>query len=198
MFLDSEHQNLSRIEALRYEHSCHDNAAEEAYGILLRRSEPIPLYELRLVEGTRFLRIFPIAYVDGAFRFLLSPDFRPPAPKNDEKNPDSDKKSAPRASKPPPPRVAVGGNVQAAKLIKRVQPIYPDKARHEFVFGTVKVHAVVGKDGQISRILGVHGVCSLAESAVDAVRQWRYSPTLLEGQPVEIDTEIDVNFSLSR
>jgi TonB family protein len=92
----------------------------------------------------------------------------------------------------------VGGNVQAAKLIKRVQPAYPDKARQEYVSGTVKIHAVIGKDGQIAAILGVQGTCSLAESAVNAVRQWHYSATLFNSHAIEIDIEIDVILSLSR
>ncbi len=197
-FLDSRQQNRSKIEAIRYEHSCDDNAPQEAYGILLRRREPVPLYELRFIDGERYLWIFPIAYVDGAFRYLLSPDFRPPASANGTRNSDSDKKPSPQENNPPQPRAAVGGEVQAGKLLKKVQPIYPQKARQEHVSGTVKIHAIIGKEGQISMILGVHGVCSLAEAAVDAVRQWRYAPALLEGRPVEVDTQLDVIFTLSR
>jgi TonB family protein len=92
----------------------------------------------------------------------------------------------------------LSGNVQAARLIKKVQPSYPEKARREHVSGTVKVHVIIGIDGQVSKINGVRGVCSLAESAVAAVRQWRYSPTLLNGAPVEVDTDIDVIFQLSQ
>jgi len=83
-------------------------------------------------------------------------------------------------------------------LIKKVQPAYPERARSEHLAGTVKIHAIIGKDGQVSRIHGVRGYCSLAESAVAAVSQWRYSPTLFNGQPVEVDTEIDVIYALSK
>jgi hypothetical protein len=78
--LFNSQQQRSQIQAMPYERSCDNNAAQEAYGILLWRREPVPLYELRLLDGKQFLRIFPIAYVDGGFRFLLSPDFRLPAP----------------------------------------------------------------------------------------------------------------------
>ena len=195
-FLDIQQQEFSQIHALRYEHSCADDAAEDAYGVLLRRREPFPIYELRFINGGKFFRIFPIAYVDGGFRFLLSPDYRPPAspPK------DSATHNPSRASSQTPPehRVTVSMRVQAAKLIKKVAPAYPEKARNERISGTVKIHAIIDKDGQISKINGVRGVCSLAESAVAAVRQWRYQPTLLNGNPVEIDTEIDVIYSLSQ
>jgi protein TonB len=196
LFLDIQQQDFSQVQALRYEHSCNDDAAEEAYGILLRRREPFPIYELRFLNAGKFMRVFPVAYVDGGFRFLLSPDFRPPA--NSPKDPPSDGQSSNSSQAPPARRVAVSGKVQAARLIKKVQPSYPEKARSEHISGTVKIHAIIGKDGQLSGINGVRGVCSLAESAVAAVRQWRYQPTLLNGNPVEIDTEIDVIFQLSQ
>jgi len=60
----------------------------------------------------------------------------------------------------------------------------------------VKLHAIIGKDGRIESLRVVSGRCSLARASVDAVRQWRYTPTLLNGQPVEVDTEIDVLFAL--
>lgn len=194
-FLDIQQQDFSHIQALRYEHSCDDNAAEEAYRVLLRRLEPFPIYELRFINGARFIRIFPVAYVGGAFRFLLSPDFRPPA--SSPKTPAPGSHSSNPSQTPPAPRVAVGGYVQAARLIKKVQPSYPEKARREHISGTVKIHAIINKDGQVSKINGIRGVCSLAESAVAAVRQWRYQPTLINGSPVEVDTEIDVIYSLA-
>ncbi len=196
IFVDIQQQKFSQIDALRYEKSCDDNAADEAYGVLLRRREPFPIYELRFLSGNKFIRIFPIVYVDGAFRFLLSPDYRVP---------DSSPKNPPPPENPPVPKqiplarpVTIGGVVQAAKLIKKVQPAFPEKARNEHLAGTVKIHAIIGKDGQVSRIRGVRGACSLAESAVAAVSQWRYSPTLFNGQPVEVDTEIDVIYSFAQ
>jgi protein TonB len=196
IFVDIQLQNFSRIDALRYEHSCDDNAADEAYGVLLRRREPFPIYELRFLSGNKFIRIFPIAYVDGAFRFLLSPDYRVPG--NSPRNPPAPENHPSANPVPLERRITIGGVVQAAKLIKKVQPAYPERARSEHLAGTVKIHAIIGKDGQVSRIHGVRGYCSLAESAVAAVSQWRYSPTLFNGQPVEVDTEIDVIYALSK
>jgi periplasmic protein TonB len=104
---------------------------------------------------------------------------------------------------PPPPkptvsRVRVGGAVQAAKLVNRVQPMYPPLARQTRISGTVKLHAVIGKDGTVQSLTVESGHPLLVQAALDAVRQWRYQPTLLNGEPVDVDTEIDVIFSLAQ
>ncbi len=108
---------------------------------------------------------------------------------------------------PPPPkkeekavvqRIRVGGNVQAAKLIKRPNPIYPPLAKQARISGTVKLSALIGKDGTIQNLSVVTGHPLLVQAALDAVRQWVYQPTLLNGEPVEVATEIDVNFTLNQ
>ena len=96
----------------------------------------------------------------------------------------------------PPLRITIGGNVQAARLINRVQPVYPEEVSKEKISGTVKLHVIIAKDGKIQQIQVVSGHPLLVQSAIDAVRQWQYQPTLLNGQPVEVDTQIDVVFSL--
>jgi len=107
-------------------------------------------------------------------------------------------------SAPPPPKpkqtgpLRVGGNVQAAKIINRVQPIYPPLARQTRISGTVRLHAIIGKDGTIQSLEVVSGHPLLQQAALDAVRQWRYQPTLLNGDPVDVDTTIDVIFSLNQ
>jgi len=106
------------------------------------------------------------------------------------------------AAPPPPPkavtRTRVGGAVQAAKLVNKVQPVYPPLARQTRISGTVKLHAIIGKDGTVQQLQVVSGHPLLVQSALDAVKQWRYQPTLLNGEPVEVDTEIDVIFSLAQ
>jgi periplasmic protein TonB len=104
---------------------------------------------------------------------------------------------------PPPPRPSVartrvGGAVQAAKLVNRVQPLYPPLARQTRISGTVKLHAIIGKDGSVQQLQVESGHPLLVQSALDAVKQWRYQPTLLNGEPVEVDTEIDVIFTLAQ
>lgn len=101
------------------------------------------------------------------------------------------------AAKPAAP-VRVGGDVQAAKLAHQVMPPYPPLARQARVAGTVRLEAIIGSDGRIRQLRLVSGHPLLAPAALDAVRQWIYAPTLLNKQPVEVLTTIDVNFTLSQ
>ena len=105
------------------------------------------------------------------------------------------------SSLPPPPkaapaRIRQGGNVQQAKLINMVRPVYPPLAKQARISGTVRLHAIIAKDGSVIQLEVVGGHPLLVQSALDAVRQWRYQPTLLNGEPVEVDTTVDVVFSL--
>jgi protein TonB len=102
---------------------------------------------------------------------------------------------------PPPPaapkRIVVGGNVQQARLINQVRPVYPPLAKQARIQGTVRLQAVIARDGTIQELQVMSGHPLLVQSALDAVRQWRYQPTLLNGEPVEVSTTIDVVFTLS-
>ncbi len=105
------------------------------------------------------------------------------------------------AAPPPPPRptqtrIRVGGNVQAASLLRRVDPLYPQIAKTAHVSGTVVLHAIIAKDGTIQQLEYVSGPPLLMRAAMDAVREWRYKPTLLNGDAVEVDTTIQVVFTL--
>jgi TonB family protein len=97
-----------------------------------------------------------------------------------------------------PSRLRLGGEVQASKLIHKVMPVYPASAKAAGVQGTVILHAVVGMDGRplSLRVMNNDIDPKLARAAIEAVSQWRYRPTLLNGEPIEIDTTIMVNFSL--
>src|SRR5712671_7888733 len=105
---------------------------------------------------------------------------------------------------PPPPKpkltgpLKVGGNVQAARILNRVQPVYPPLARQTRISGTVRLHAIISKNGSIQSLEVISGHPLLVRAAMDAVQQWRYKPTLLNGEPVEVDTTIDVIFSLNQ
>jgi TonB family protein len=96
-------------------------------------------------------------------------------------------------------RIRIGGNVEAAKLVTKVQPIYPASAKERGAQGSVLLHAIVSKDGRplSMQVLNSQIDPELARAAVEAVSQWRYQPTLLNGEPVEIDTTIAVNFTLA-
>jgi len=95
-----------------------------------------------------------------------------------------------------PLRVSQG--VQEAKLIKRVMPVYPEIARSIRQFGTVRLMAVIGKDGRMRDIRVLGGPAYLVAAAVAAVEQWVYKPTLLNGEPVEVIAPITVNFTLAQ
>jgi TonB family protein len=95
-------------------------------------------------------------------------------------------------------RLSIGGNIQASKLITKIQPIYPESAKSAGVQGTVVLHAIIGMDGKplSLRIMNSQVEPELARSAVEAVTQWRYTPTLLNGEPIEVDTTITVIYTL--
>jgi protein TonB len=95
-----------------------------------------------------------------------------------------------------PQRVPVTSTIEAAKLISRVQLVYPQLAIQARIQGNVVLHAIIGRDGQVSELQVLSGHPLLVNAALDAVRQWRYSPTLLNGQAVEVETTITVSFVL--
>ena len=106
------------------------------------------------------------------------------------------------SNQPPPPkeapkRIRVGGQVQTAKLVNKVTPVYPPLAKQARIQGTVRLQAVIAKDGSVVELQVLSGHPLLVQAALDAVRQWRYHPTLLNGEPVEVVTTVDVIFTLS-
>lgn len=133
-----------------------------------------------------------------------SPTQRPPAP--------SDKASLgatfggtpeldPNTGLPTREPIAVVGNVVAPKLIKKVQPIYPEEARLARVQGRVIAQAVIDEEGAVRDVSLLRGVTSVAsmvdDAAMDAVRQWRYEPATLEGRPVKVYFTVVVSFTLT-
>jgi protein TonB len=115
----------------------------------------------------------------------------------------------PSAAPPPPPApkpkpvvndkpIRVGGNVSQANLIRQIKPSYPPLAKAARVQGTVKFEAVIAKDGTIQNLHLISGPPLLVQAAMQAVQQWQYRPTLLNNEPVEVITTIDVNFTLSQ
>src|SRR5579859_5719727 len=105
---------------------------------------------------------------------------------------------APPPPKPTASRIRQGGSVQAALLVNKVQPVYPPLARQTRISGTVRLHAIISKSGSVESLEVLSGHPLLVRAAMDAVQQWRYKPTLLNGEPVEVDTTIDVIFSLNQ
>jgi protein TonB len=96
-----------------------------------------------------------------------------------------------------PTRVKVSAGVTSGLLIRKVQPTYPPLAKQARISGSVVLQAVIGKDGTIQNLRAVSGHPMLIQSAIDAVRQWKYKPYFLNGEPVEVDTQVTVNFTLA-
>jgi protein TonB len=93
-------------------------------------------------------------------------------------------------------RMRVGGNVQSSKLEHKVTPVYPTAAKEQGIQGLVRFNVVIAADGAIRNMQLISGHPLLVQAAFDAVRQWRYAPTYLNGLPVEVSTMVDVNFTL--
>jgi periplasmic protein TonB len=100
------------------------------------------------------------------------------------------------AAKPVLQTLTVSQGVSQGLLLKKVQPAYPPNALRMRIEGPVKLMATVGKTGNVTEVKVVSGDQLLTQSAVDAVKQWKYKPYLLNGDPVEIQTEISINFKL--
>ena len=98
----------------------------------------------------------------------------------------------------PIPRLQVGGQVQAAKLISGPRPVYPTLAKQARISGVVKLQAVIARDGTVVDLRAIAGHPLLIPAAISAVKQWIFQPTYLNGDPVEVATEIEVKFLLQQ
>jgi len=109
--------------------------------------------------------------------------------------------SVPVLAKSPAPtpvkRIRVAARVAEANLIHDVTPQYPPEAGRSRLEGTVLLMAVIGTDGGVKDVRVESGLPILAQAAIDAVRQWRYKPYMIDGEPVEVDSRITINFTLS-
>ena len=114
-------------------------------------------------------------YVEGGFRYVDSQVWQ-------------------ELSTAPPMRIRMGGNVAKANLIHKVDPIYPAEAKASRITGNVMLHVVLGTDGTIMELNLISGDPILSKAALEAVKQWRYKPTLLNGKAVEVESTILVEF----
>jgi protein TonB len=96
-----------------------------------------------------------------------------------------------------PQRVRVSSGVVSGLLLRKVQPNYPPLARQARIQGTVVLQAQISKEGAIENLQLISGHPMLAPAAIEAVKQWKYKPYLLNGEPVEVETQVQVNFTLA-
>jgi protein TonB len=104
--------------------------------------------------------------------------------------------NAPKVQAAPPKKVNISAGVAVGMLIQKTQPMYPPIAKAARVSGTVVLQATISKTGSIQGLVVVSGPAMLQQAALDAVKQWRYRPYLLNNEPVEVQTTINVIFSL--
>ncbi len=140
------------------------------------------------IRNGKPVRVSTTVNVDFVFSGKVE-NFKDEPPKHEAEDKTSGDPNAPK-------RVRVSQGVSEGMLIHKVQPMYPPAARMNHVQGMVVLRALIGKDGQIRDLQVVSGPKELQQSAMGAVRQWRYRPYYLLGQPVEVDTQITVNYVL--
>ena len=145
----------------------------------------------RNADGARFLSLFiSLPGARTAVQTFMFADRVPPPPPAPP--------SAGLAQTSPPERIKVVGNVQSAMIVTKVPPVYPNLAKSAGVSGVVHLAVVIAKDGTIQEIHSLGGPALLIQAAMDAVKQWTYKPTFLNGEPVAVESTIDVNFTLSQ
>jgi TonB family protein len=152
-----------------------------AWTIFQAMAEPVTIY---MVDVSSPKKQFPMylgdfVYANGGFRYI-------------------DRQVWQALSLAPPVRIRIGGNVAKANLVKQVDPIYSEEAKARGAEGDVLVHVVLGTDGTVKELNVIKGDPVLAKAAAEAIQQWRYKPTLLNGKAVEVDTTIAVIFSVNR
>lgn len=96
-----------------------------------------------------------------------------------------------------PQRVRVGSGVMSGLVVKKVQPAYPAEAKAQHIQGTVVLKAIIDKEGNVASLEVVSGHPMLVPPAIEGVKQWKYKPYLLNGDPVEVETQVTVNYTLA-
>jgi len=104
--------------------------------------------------------------------------------------------TGPKVKAEAPKKINISGGVAQGMLLNKTQPTYPPIAKAARVSGTVVLQAIISKTGTIENLRVVTGPAMLQQSAMDAVKTWRYRPYLLNGDPVEVETTVNVVFTL--
>lgn len=110
------------------------------------------------------------------------------------------KAAAQQSEQPPAAHASVHASKEemTALVLKKVLPQYPEAAKKAHIQGQVVLRAIIGKDGDVENLQAGSGPPELAPAAIEAVKQWKYRPYLQQEKPVEVETEIDVNFTLAK
>jgi protein TonB len=108
----------------------------------------------------------------------------------------SGQSAAPKEQKAAPVKVNISAGVAVGMLLQKTTPVYPPSAKAARVSGTVVIQATISKTGSIEGLKVISGPAMLQQAAIDAVRTWRYRPYLLNNEPVEVETTVNVIFTL--
>jgi TonB family protein len=190
-----EDMKFNEVDVRKFDKPCDDHADDYVYPLLLARTEQVPFYEATFRNGNSYQVMNSFVFVDGAFRYIGRVNI-PDSLLFDEMR--SKASDAPAAASNAKKSVKLGGNDAAGRLTKRVPPVYPEDARSKYVQGTVRLLAVIQEDGSIGELRVAKGVCSLSRAAIEAIKQWRYQPFLVNGQGVRVFTTIETAFTLNR
>lgn len=172
-----QREGLVNMKAVKFTASCNDDATAEEYPVLILRQHQETLYDVRFRDSSRQTIWGFFAYADGGFHYAAMPQRM--------KLRDALGPSAPG-------RLKVDANVQAGKLIHRVPPDFSRLKNLSNAPHNVVLSAIIGKDGSVRDVSLLEGTCGPSEAVIRAFRQWRYSPTLVNGEPVEVYTTITV------
>ncbi len=183
---------FAHADIIRFTNPCDQRADENEYPLLLSRQSPQPLFSVDMVNGNNSRTLKYFTFSDGGFRFvgnLQIPDDMYPLV--------ADLIAGKTLAESAASRLHLAQDVVKSHLINQVPPVYPSEARTKGVQGTVWISATITKDGAVSQAEVVKGRCILATAALNAVRQWRFSPTTSKGAPMEVDTIFKIKFILN-
>ena len=187
-------EKLLNVEVVRFGDECNPLATDAEYRFLIHRVRSEPLYDVRFHDSQKQLIWSYFAYVDGGFRFIGNIRM------SGSQSSNADSLSHDKATSSPdaPHRIRVGGNVQQVNLLPGCQtiPHYPSEAKSNHVEGTVILHAIIDKDGEVKELQAIGGPQILIQPAMEAVKRWHYRQTFLNGEPIEVDTTITVIFEI--
>jgi protein TonB len=137
--------------------------------------------------------LWPQILPRATFTTFIAPPGPPPAPPPPRGLNRADAAATTRAV----PCIRISGGVKMARILHRVEPVYPPLARHARISGTVELEGIIGTDGRLRELRVISGHPLLVRAAIEAVRQWVYEPTMLSGEPVEVIAPITVSFRMN-
>jgi TonB family protein len=191
IFSELAAQKFSIREVTLFKEVCDFSASSDEFPMLAARVVPEQFSLVRFAndQTSRTLRF--MAYVGGGFRFLGLLRVKADQYSEIEKTSKSKPGDASISE-----LVAVPSDIQMAKVIHRVEPVYPDFARATRAEGNVILHAIIGKDGSVGNLRVMRGQCPFVKAAVIAVKQWRFNPTLKNGIPVDTASIFELHFAM--